>query len=121
MELLAGAVERRLMADVPLGTFLSGGIDSSTVVALLTRFLPAREIKTFSIGFDEPSFDESLYSEQVARHFGTDHYTRRFTAQDLLARVARHDGRAAGVRAIGVRAGQKLLQVHLTERERRQV
>jgi asparagine synthase (glutamine-hydrolysing) len=87
LALLEDAVRRRLMSDVPLGTFLSGGIDSSSVVAMLTRLLPAKQIKTFAIGFDEPSFDESAYARQVARRFGTDHYARRFTASDLLERV----------------------------------
>lgn len=87
IELLTAAVEKRLMADVPLGAFLSGGIDSSSVVALMTRFRPAAAIKTFSISFDESSFDESAYAETAARHFGTDHYTWRFTADDLVGRL----------------------------------
>ena len=88
-ELLQAAVERRLMADVPLGAFLSGGIDSSTVVAMLTRLRPAAQVKTFSIGFRESSFDESAYSQEVARHFGTEHHTRQFTAQELLDELPR--------------------------------
>jgi asparagine synthase (glutamine-hydrolysing) len=74
--LLRQAVERRLMADVPLGFFLSGGIDSSAVVAAAAQVLPADKIKTFSIGFKEKSFDESSYAEQVAANYGTQHTLR---------------------------------------------
>jgi asparagine synthase (glutamine-hydrolysing) len=88
IELLSAAVERRLMSDVPLGVFLSGGIDSSAIVALLSRLRPPGEIKTFSIGFDEPSFDESPYAEAVARHFGTEHHVRHFTASECLNRIS---------------------------------
>jgi asparagine synthase (glutamine-hydrolysing) len=87
LELLSAAIERRLMSDVPLGVFLSGGIDSSSIVALMCRMRPARDIKTFSIGFDEPSFDESPYAEAIARHYGTDHHVRRFTATECLSRI----------------------------------
>jgi asparagine synthase (glutamine-hydrolysing) len=87
LTLLSAAVERRLMSDVPLGVFLSGGIDSSSIVALLCRMREPRQIKTFSIGFDEPSFDESPYSLMVARHFGTDHHVRHFTAAECVNRI----------------------------------
>ena len=71
--LLTKAVERRLLSDVPLGAFLSGGIDSSIVVGLMSRHSGAR-VKTFSIGFGNHSgFDETHYAREVARHFGTDH------------------------------------------------
>jgi asparagine synthase (glutamine-hydrolysing) len=73
-ELLDRAVQRRLMADVPLGVFLSGGIDSSAVTAFASRHLPAGQLKTFSIGFDEKSFDESDYARRVATLFATDHH-----------------------------------------------
>lgn len=78
------AVERRLVSDVPLGVFLSGGVDSSAIVALMAELMPPERIKTFAIGFDEASFDESRYARQVARHFGTDHHAQRFTAETLL-------------------------------------
>lgn len=87
LALLSEAVERRLMADVPLGAFLSGGIDSSTVVALMTRFRPASEIKTFSIAFDDPSYDESRCAADAAQVFGTTHFARTFSASDAEARL----------------------------------
>jgi asparagine synthase (glutamine-hydrolysing) len=82
--LLHAAVRRRLMSDVPLGAFLSGGIDSSSVVAMMVRDLPASSVKTFSIGFADQSFDESHYARRVAEHFGTDHHEDVFTANTLL-------------------------------------
>lgn len=72
--LLSQAVRRRLMSDVPLGVFLSGGIDSSAVLAFATRELPPGQVETFSIGFREPSFDESGAARAVAAHFGTRHH-----------------------------------------------
>jgi len=84
VELLDAAVADRLMADVPLGAFLSGGIDSSTVVALLCGHRPPGEIQTFSIAFEEPSFDESTFARQVAGQLGTRHRERTFTSRDLL-------------------------------------
>jgi asparagine synthase (glutamine-hydrolysing) len=72
-EKLQRAVARRLMADVPLGVFLSGGIDSSAIAALAARQMPAGSLNTFSIGFQEPSFDESDHARLVAKHLGTRH------------------------------------------------
>lgn len=74
-ELLRAAVRRRMVADVPLGVFLSGGIDSSLIAALAASELPRGELRTFSIGFDEPSFDELPFADEVARAIGSDHQT----------------------------------------------
>ena len=90
-ELLSDAVRMRLVSDVPLGILLSGGIDSSTVAAFATQHATER-IKTFSIGFEEDSFDESKYARQVAVHLGTEHYEDRLSAEragDLISDVGK--------------------------------
>ncbi|MCI0432384.1 MAG: asparagine synthase (glutamine-hydrolyzing) [Gemmatimonadetes bacterium] len=79
-EKLDRAVRSRLVSDVPLGIFLSGGIDSSTVAALAAR---AGALETFSIGFDEPSFDESGWARDVARWIGSRHHEQKVRASDM--------------------------------------
>jgi asparagine synthase (glutamine-hydrolysing) len=74
--LLFQAVRRRLIADVPLGLFLSGGIDSSGVLAGAAAAMPVEQVKTFTIGFREASFDEASYARQVASRFGSRHRER---------------------------------------------
>jgi asparagine synthase (glutamine-hydrolysing) len=89
-DLLAQAVRRRLISDVPLGLFLSGGIDSAAILAAASRSMPADQIRTFTIGFTEPSFDESDHAATVAKGFGTQHATDRLdleTARDLIPTV----------------------------------
>ncbi|MFZ3323852.1 MAG: asparagine synthase (glutamine-hydrolyzing) [Usitatibacter sp.] len=85
--LLAQAVRRRLMSDVPLGVFLSGGIDSSAVLAYASAADSAHRVQTFSIGFREPSFDESGPARAVARHFGSDHHEELLSIERARALV----------------------------------
>jgi asparagine synthase (glutamine-hydrolysing) len=84
-ELLADSVRLRLVADVPLGILLSGGVDSSTVAALAVK-AATETVRTFSISFAEASFDESYYARAVAKFLGTDHHEERFSA-DLAANL----------------------------------
>jgi len=82
-ELLDASVQRRLISDVPLGAFLSGGLDSSVIVALAARH--TQQLKTFSIGFkDEPYFDETYYANLVAEKYKTDHTAFNLSTADLL-------------------------------------
>ena len=77
------SVKMRTVSDVPLGAFLSGGLDSSFITAFLTQ-CSSRRVKTFNIAFENPSFDESKYAREVARHLGTDHCEERLTPQSML-------------------------------------
>jgi asparagine synthase (glutamine-hydrolysing) len=85
LEILTRATNRRLIADVPLGVFLSGGLDSSTIAALSVRALPERALETFTIGFREPSFDESPFATQVAEFLKTNHHTETLSLDGALA------------------------------------
>lgn len=85
-DILSDAVASRMVADVPVGAFLSGGVDSSLVVALMQRS-SSRAVRTFTVGFDDPSYDESADAARVAHHLGTEHAELRLTAADALAVV----------------------------------
>jgi asparagine synthase (glutamine-hydrolysing) len=88
---LSKAIEGQSLADVPLGAFLSGGVDSSTIVALM-QSQSSQRVKTFTIGFDEAGFDESRHARAVANHLGTDHHELRVSskmAQDVIPSLPR--------------------------------
>ena len=114
-ELLAEAVRIRLVSDVPLGAFLSGGIDSSAVVALMAREMK-QPVKTFSIGFSETAFDELPHARRVARHLNTDHHELivRPDACALVDTIVRHhDEPFADVSSIPTWLVSKLAQQHV--------
>lgn len=89
-DLISKAVKRRLMSDVPLGAFLSGGVDSSTIAAFAVKNLGANKLRTFSIGFDVPDFDETEFSAQVAKMLNTEHFMDKLSvekARNLLPEI----------------------------------
>lgn len=91
--LLGEAVRRRLVSDVPLGAFLSGGLDSTLVVGLMSRLTKGEPVRTFSIGFEgDPRFDETRFAEIAARRFGTRHTAFPLSPQpfDLIERLVWH-------------------------------
>jgi asparagine synthase (glutamine-hydrolysing) len=88
VEHLRASVRLRLISDVPLGAFLSGGTDSSAVVALMAE-LGARPLKTFSVGFREPGFSELPYAQKVAERFKTEHQELVVTADDMASELPR--------------------------------
>lgn len=83
---LGAAVRRQMISDVPLGAFLSGGVDSSLIVALMQRE-SSRPVRTFSIGFEDPRYNEAHYAEAVARHLGTNHSEHYVSDKDALDTV----------------------------------
>jgi asparagine synthase (glutamine-hydrolysing) len=116
-ELVTAAVERRLMSDVPLGAFLSGGIDSTIIVGIMSRVMN-EPVRTFSIGFDgDPAFDETGVARETARVFGTEHTEFRVTpsAIDLLdTLIYHHDGPFADSSAIPTYLVSQLTRQHVT-------
>jgi asparagine synthase (glutamine-hydrolysing) len=84
---LEAAVKLQMVSDVPFGAFLSGGLDSSTVVALMSRHHP--KVKTFSVGFAEQRYSELPYAAEVAKQFGTEHHELVVSQRDLMDKLAR--------------------------------
>ncbi len=82
-EVLGRAVRDQSVADVPVGAFLSGGIDSSSIVALYQKY-SSQPVRTFTIGFDEAGFDEAEHAQRVAAHFGTEHHEHYVSAREAL-------------------------------------
>ena len=113
---LSDAVRSHMVSDVPIGAFLSGGMDSSTVVALMAEASPT-PIRTFSIGFDEADFDELRFARQVAARYGTDHYELvvKPSALDVLPKLAWHlDEPFADSSAIPTYYVAKITREHVT-------
>ena len=115
-ETLLSAVESRLEADVPVGAFLSGGLDSSLVVALMCRVSPSR-VRTFSIGFEDSSFSELEQARTVADELGTDHEEciAEYGVEDLLPKLIEHFGEPfADSSAIPTYHVSRITRAHVT-------
>jgi asparagine synthase (glutamine-hydrolysing) len=84
--LLYDAVEMRLVADVPFGAFLSGGIDSSIIVAIMSKLM-SQKVKTFSVSFEEDMFDESVFARQIAKQYNTDHHEIKLSLKLFLSKL----------------------------------
>jgi len=87
-KLMLDSVNKRMLSDVPLGAFLSGGIDSSLITALMGK-QSSKDVKTFTIGFDENDYDEAIYAKQVARHLGTEHHELYVSPKQTLEVIPR--------------------------------
>lgn len=116
-ELLESSVRYRMVSDVPFGTFLSGGIDSSTITAI-AQSISTERVKTFSIGFSDAKFNESEYARRVAKHLGTDHHEFTVTEKDALELTERmmqaYDEPYADSSAIPTMLVSKLAKKHVT-------
>ncbi len=116
VETVRDAVRRRLIADVPVGAFLSGGTDSSLVVAGMCA--AAADVRTFSIGFADPRFDESYYAKGVAAHLGTRHTHQQLEWRDAMALVpslaTSYDEPFADSSALPTLAVSRLAREHVT-------
>lgn len=114
-ELLSATVKQHLISDVPLGVFLSGGIDSSTLVALMSK-VSSQRIRTFSIGFEEQSYNELAYARAAAEEFGTEHHELIVSPKivDLLPELVRYfDEPFADSSAIPVYCVSRLAREHV--------
>ncbi len=115
--LVESAVSSRLISDVPIGTFLSGGVDSSLVTAVAQKF-HGKPLSTFSIGFEHDKYDESRYAEAVAKKLGTDHHPFKVTEQDALGLIPElvsvYDEPYADASAIPTMLVSKLARAHVT-------
>lgn len=116
-DLVISSVKYRMISDVPFGTFLSGGIDSSLVTAV-AQSISSEPVKTFSIGLNEKDHNESHFAEQVAKYLNTDHHTFNVTQQDALDLVADldsiYDEPYADTSAIPTLMVSKLARKHVT-------